>query len=966
MINIKSKEYNLSSLFQYDLLRDILLSLADYQNDIHSEILALKNQAKYHDMRISNLEEKNNIEINPAEFNINITGTNLESPRVFENSRSIEISNREENKDEEEEIKESKSNNNEKTEESKEREKEENKTEEKEIKEIKEEKEENEEKEEKEEKDDKEKKEEEKEKKEEKEEKDVKEEDKEKKEIKEENKEMKRRKTTKEKKIIKENLDDDEEHQGRKKRKLQSVKFGIRKDNSLANYVLINKSNSTKNSDLNREFIADMMKKIRENTEKISNLESEINKIMDKELKRAMGQFQKDIKNELLDNKSTITVLDNRINEIMQKNSEYDKTLEDLTVKTSNLDIFKMFQDSGDGNVDMAKILVKSLEERVFKKFEVIDLRYRQEAGEIMKTKRLVENLNIFAEKNEREIKDLKEGETKIKEELENLKNLQNLIDTNDKKYTELFEEKEINNDKKIEEFKDDFEKKIKEMEEQLKEEMEEIMQNMQKEEKVDENSNEEKNKYDEEVINSLEKKLESLRKKTNDLDNTLKLFIKDLDIDGMKKNLKDLQFELEQKLTKDSLKELYNLHLSDVDEITDLRENYASIHEDLKKNTKNITFLTGKMEIVLGNLLTLKENKNGPQKKILDLAKYVELEQYNESSKKINHKIEKIFEELESLRRDLNEMESLNKDYEKKERVNHLEEDVYAQLNERKTNCNKNKNDLYKQIKNLEVQIKAINEELKQKQDADSWILAKQPMKCFNCETCEANIKKEASTDEFISWNKYPPPNKYDNINNRFGRGFSHMLQMMTSDLINNIDNTTNINNMKEEENSYKNNLINNSSSISTNMDNNRHMPITKIATIERSTNIGSSKNMRREIGKSSVPKFAGRFKLPKMHEGNKKLKNDDSIPNFDEEKNNINGNTDSMNYSDNENRSPRIIKIRKKQGNQNLMSGYNSPPKIAYNNKNEIKPISSNKRNFEIYTNDVNKNFSQTNPIP
>ena len=80
--------------------------------------------------------------------------------------------------------------------------------------------------------------------------------------------------------------------------------------------------------------------------------------------------------------------------------------------------------------------------------------------------------------------------------------------------------------------------------------------------------------------------------------------------------------------------------------------------------------------------------------------------------------------------------METLNKEYEKKERVNHLEEDFFAQLNERKTNCNKNKNDLYKIIKSLEVQVKAINEELKQKQDADSWILAKQPMKCFNCAT--------------------------------------------------------------------------------------------------------------------------------------------------------------------------------------------------------------------------------------
>ena len=35
------------------------------------------------------------------------------------------------------------------------------------------------------------------------------------------------------------------------------------------------------------------MKKIRENTEKISNLESEMNKIMDKELKRAMDNSKK-------------------------------------------------------------------------------------------------------------------------------------------------------------------------------------------------------------------------------------------------------------------------------------------------------------------------------------------------------------------------------------------------------------------------------------------------------------------------------------------------------------------------------------------------------------------------------------------------------------------------------------------------------------------------------------------------
>ena len=913
MIHIKSKEYNLSSLFQYDLLREILLSLADFQNDIHSEIEALKNQAKYNNMRLSNLEAKHNIQINPSEFNLNIIGSNLDSPRIFDNSRSAEMSNREENKNEEVGEKDNKNgekNNNEKTEDSKEKEKDEKKAE-----------------------------------------------DKDKKDVNEENKE------TKEEKEIKENSDNDEDnHAVRKRKKKQSVKFGtLINDNVLANYSLLNKPLTQKNSDINSEFIAEMMKKIRENSEKISNMEPEIDKIIEKELKKAVGQLQKDMKNELLENKSTINVLENRINEIMQRNSEQEKIIEDLTVKSSNLDIFRMFQDSGDGNVDTTKILVKSLEERVFKKFDVIDLRYRQEAGEILKTKRLVEKLNILAEKNEREIKDLKEGEIKLKEDLENLRNLQNIIDTNDKKYEKLLEEKENNNDKKIEEFKDDFKKEINELKEKIKEE---IVKNIQNEEKGKGNVNDDKNKYDEEIINALEKKFGDLRKKTNDLENTLKLFIKDLDIDGMKKNLKDLQFELEQKLTKDSLKELYNLHLSDVDEIADLRENYATIHEDIKKNTKNITFLTGKLEIVLGNILTLKENKNGPQKKILDLAKYVELEQYNESNKKVNHKLEKIFEELESLRRDLNEMETLNKEYEKKERVNHLEEDFFAQLNERKTNCNKNKNDLYKIIKSLEVQVKAINEELKQKQDADSWILAKQPMKCFNCATCEAKIKNESTSEEFISWNKYPPPNKHDNINNRFGRGFSHMLQMMTSDLLNNIDNNTNINNVKEEENNHKNNLVN---SFSTNIENNKHIPIAKIATIEKSANITSKKNMKKENGRSSVPKMVGRFKLPKMNEGNKKFKNEESVTIFDDEKNNINGNIESMNLSDNENSSPKIIKIIKKQGNPNFISGYmNSPPRIAYNNKNEIKPISSNKRNFEIFSNDVNKNFSQTNPIP
>ena len=82
MITIKSKDYDLSSLFRVDLLREILLSLAEYQNDINSEIASLKNYNKIQDIRLSRLEEKNEIKFDPTEFKINIS--NYESTPIYQ------------------------------------------------------------------------------------------------------------------------------------------------------------------------------------------------------------------------------------------------------------------------------------------------------------------------------------------------------------------------------------------------------------------------------------------------------------------------------------------------------------------------------------------------------------------------------------------------------------------------------------------------------------------------------------------------------------------------------------------------------------------------------------------------------------------------------------------------------------------------------------------------------------------
>ena len=193
-------------------------------------------------------------------------------------------------------------------------------------------------------------------------------------------------------------------------------------------------------------------------------------------------------------------------------------------------------------------------------------------------------------------------------------------------------------------------------------------------------------------------------------------------------------------------------------------------------------------------------------------------------------------------------------------------------------------------------------------------------------------------------------------------------MLQMMTSDLINNVDNLTNINNSKEkdhissakEENNKKNNLIN-----STNNENNKYNYMTKIATVERSSSYIFNKGAKREIGKSSVPKNLGKLKLPKMNnESIKKIKGGNSMLQLDEEKNNNNDeHNETINSFKNDNISPKIIKITKKQNKTN--TSLNSPSKISYNLNNNEKPPSSKKRNYNIRLNDINKNFSQTNPI-
>ena len=91
---------------------------------------------------------------------------------------------------------------------------------------------------------------------------------------------------------------------------------------------------------------------------------------------------------------------------------------------------------------------------------------------------------------------------------------------------------------------------------------------------------------------------------------------------------------------------------------------------------------------------------------------------------------------------------------------------------------------EMSKALKALELKIVNVGVENKQK-DGETWLLAKQPMKCFNCASCEANISQITPKSEFIAWNKYPHQDK--NQAYRLGQGFSHMLHYVGNELVKN-----------------------------------------------------------------------------------------------------------------------------------------------------------------------------------
>ena len=877
MLKLEKTEYDLNTLFSFDVLKEILLKLAKSQIRLENEINGIKNKLEnkedelqseeeednYYNNNITNQNINNNIynsnnQENNNEINNNDKdGNNIneenntnqinqnedkENQEIINNDNNNNIQNKEnnniENKKDENEIIE---NNKDETEDKKETE---NKTEEKIINE--------------------------------------------------------------EKNIIikKTNIPETTLIRNNEKQKTNDIQTSPNKvsippspSKSKKPYKIM-KVTSTNNNNINiqgsgvsPDIITKLVKQIKSLQTKIT----EMNKSFNSEL-NSIKNFNSNYSN--FD--SQLSLLNDKINSILEKNTENDKKIEDLQVKMANFDVFSLFQDNGDGTIDATKVLVKSLEDKVFKKFELIDERYKVDSLDNIKLKNNIENIIPKISQFNLQIEKINDTENKFQEDLFNIKK----------------ENEENNNDIKNM-LNNDINNSIENIKNNIEQNLENKISNLEK--KIDELKNNNGDNFDilklglrnneinQDTIDSLDKKITDLRKKMHDINNTLKLYMSNNETDSLKNELKDLKILLDKKITKDDLKELYNYNMNASDEINDLKDQMSLTFEDIRKLAKDINNIQLKIEGINGNLSLLKENPKLGNTPIIDFSKYIDQTKLTETKltetlRPLLKEMEKMYKEIDSIRRDLSVVDDENK-RNVKNQINKLDEETNKKINELKNLIQKKyleKIDFHKTIKTLEVQIKSLGEE--SKKDADSWLLAKRPLKCFNCASCEANIKNDYNNvADYLPWKKYPKGEKI----HRMGQGFSHMLQMMTSEFVKSIER----NELNQDlEINTKNNFGNN---ISTNF--NEKINFNNNIIINNKDSINNN-DLIKNLKKSKM-------KLPKVHPYSnskiKKYKIEDALPVSDDdinygEENNINTNNEDEIKST----SPKILKIYKKRG--------------------------------------------------
>ena len=567
-------------------------------------------------------------------------------------------------------------------------------------------------------------------------------------------------------------------------------------DNNINN-INIAETNQNQNQNIPQESVQnsqtdEILKKI---VKRLKLLESKIDQLQQNEsASKSQAMFAEKANKSRLENR--INLLNNKIEQLEDDKNKMKEEMSKIKEKSEDFNVYDLFKNNtGDSNFDAAKGLIMNLENKIYKKFGLYDLRFKKDEEDIFKNKNDIKNMNNLinglkeiCDKNTKDINDLRDNnETKYTEinkfinEISNqIKDMGNKINAyassnNENNNPAIIGNNNINNDE-INRFKE----KIEELENKFAE--------------LNENFgiyklSDNKNSKDLNAMNSDQLRLiKDISSRTSELEKQMKIILSQLNITEVYERLDSLEKDLNKKGSKYEVSELkekvMTLEENEKDlsfKVEQMQQFIEKIRTDMQQIIRKIEFLSGQLNRINNENADMDKGK-GP---IIDINKLVDMNLFNEKQKEINKKFDKVRLSFEEVARNIDDILQKLSHVPSDKDFSQFQSIIRTMIDELKLGLNKKyaeRNETNKSIKFLETQIKTIQESFQKKMDgADNWLLAKKPLNNYVCASCESIIKGELDKkSEFVPWNKYP---NREEKSYRYGHGFSRMLQLINED---------------------------------------------------------------------------------------------------------------------------------------------------------------------------------------
>ena len=290
--------------------------------------------------------------------------------------------------------------------------------------------------------------------------------------------------------------------------------------------------------------------------------------------------------------------------------------------------------------------------------------------------------------------------------------------------------------------------------------------------------------------------------KNISETNKSFKKSIEDLNIHKITQDISNLQKEIKEKITQKNLVPI-NIQMEDLEnKQIDLKSKSSEIVQNFEYWKERISKIDKIIEYLSSQINSLNQNESHKDKKDKDLLSdegiklFVKKDSYEEDMTKILKKMEKILIFQQENLTKIDSIEKKLKFFATDKDIKNIEHYALNMIQEFKIIAIKKfmeKKEAFKSLKLLGLQIKNINEFLNLNNNN---ISTDRIMICPSCENKISNNQNiSKSTKE-----------KNDSKNYRMGQGFSHMLQLINSDLMKSAEKINDDITIRADENNFNN----------------------------------------------------------------------------------------------------------------------------------------------------------------